>query len=817
MTMHYKSLFENQPSAAVVIDKFSVIKLANKKASDLFGFRTAEMMEGHFLLRLFGVNEMVRLKETLSNLRKKSNVCVEDVSYKDEAAVVHHLDLHLSATYDPNLAYDLVLVTIQVHKSDMEDGVNKNSLLAILNNLDASVVTYNRDGVCTFANDDFLKVNNKKYEEVVGRRRESWMPYDVAVKEEAKSAKVLITGLSSCDEVELSTSLHHDSRYVISRFPIIGKANSFPSGTGELITDVTRQRVQEEQLTLVLNAFRLSRDAILMTNEQNKIISVNDAFERITGYVESEVLGKDPRLLASNRHDHHFYKRMWQSINQNNHWEGEIWNRRKSGEIYPEWLSISKIVDEIKSNTHYIAVFTDITQKKKTEDEIENLAFYDVLTGLANRYLLADRVEKAIHSDLRSGATSSLVYFDLDHFKTVNDTMGHSVGDKLLQEVAMRMKRLIREKDTLSRLGGDEFVLFMPDINPNDIEARLHALVSQLNQPYTILDTEVTISASFGVAVSPDDGSSYENLLRHADMAMYKAKEDGRNSVCFFNRKLEMKAIKKIKIDNELRYAIDAQELRLNFQPQLLLTDNRIVGCESLLRWKSRVLGEVSPMEFIPVAEKSGLINSLGKWVLQQAVSKAKELLQIDPELKMAVNISASQLRSDDFLSSLLEICGEQGVPANSIELEVTESMLMEKAESTMKLLKSLANHGFHMAIDDFGTGYSSLAYLNWMPVSVIKIDREFVRDIHQNEKHRKVCVSIIRLASSLDIKTVAEGVESGEQLRILQQEGCDMIQGYHYSRPLSGSDMVKFCRESSDFGSAEGEMTRKAANLSES
>ncbi|MCG8091371.1 MAG: EAL domain-containing protein, partial [Candidatus Thiodiazotropha endolucinida] len=640
---------------------------------------------------------------------------------------------------------------------------------------------------------------------------------DVAVKEEAKSAKVLITGLSSCDEVELSTSLHRESRYVISRFPIIGKANSFPSGTGELITDVTRQRVQEEQLTLVLNAFRLSRDAILMTDEQNKIISVNDAFERITGYVESEVLGKDPRLLASNRHDHHFYKRMWQSINQNNHWEGEIWNRRKSGEIYPEWLSISKIVDEIKSNTHYIAVFTDITQKKKTEDEIENLAFYDVLTGLANRYLLADRVEKAIHSDLRSGATSSLVYFDLDHFKTVNDTMGHSVGDKLLQEVAMRMKRLIREKDTLSRLGGDEFVLFMPDINPNDIEARLHALVSQLNQPYTILDTEVTISASFGVAVSPDDGSSYENLLRHADMAMYKAKEDGRNSVCFFNRKLEMKAIKKIKIDNELRYAIDAQELRLNFQPQLLLTDNRIVGCESLLRWKSRVLGEVSPMEFIPVAEKSGLINSLGKWVLQQAVSKAKELLQIDPELKMAVNISASQLRSDDFLSSLLEICGEQGVPANSIELEVTESMLMEKAESTMKLLKSLANHGFHMAIDDFGTGYSSLAYLNWMPVSVIKIDREFVRDIHQNEKHRKVCVSIIRLASSLDIKTVAEGVESGEQLRILQQEGCDMIQGYHYSRPLSGSDMVKFCRESSDFGSAEGEMTRKAANLSES
>ncbi|MCG7904606.1 MAG: EAL domain-containing protein, partial [Candidatus Thiodiazotropha weberae] len=621
----------------------------------------------------------------------------------------------------------------------------------------------------------------------------------MAVKEEAKSAKVLISGLSSSDEMELSINRSHDSRYVISRFPIIGKNSSVPSGTGELITDVTRQRVQEEQLTLALNAFRLSRDAIVMTNDQNKIISVNDAFVRITGYSESEVLGNDPRLLASHRHDHHFYKRMWDSINQNNHWEGEIWNRRKSGEIYPEWLSISKIVDEIKDNIHYIAVFTDITQKKQTEDEIENLAFYDVLTGLANRYLLADRVAKSVQADLRSSATSALVYFDLDHFKKVNDTMGHSVGDKLLQEVAIRMKRLIREKDTLSRLGGDEFVLFMPDIDPNDIEARLHALVSQLNQPYTILDTEVTVSASFGVAVSPVDGGSYETLLRHADMAMYKAKEDGRNSVCFFNRKLEMKAIKKIKIDNELRYAIDAQELRLVFQPQLMLSKESVVGCECLLRWKSRVLGEVSPAEFIPVAEKSGLINSIGKWVLQQAVSKTKELLQINPEIKMAVNISASQLRSNDFLSSLLEICSDYEVPACNIELEVTESMLMEKADSTMKLLKSLADHGFHMAIDDFGTGYSSLAYLNWMPVSAIKIDREFVQDIHQNEKHRKVCVSIIRLARSLDIKTVAEGVESHEQLRILQQEGCDMIQGYHYSKPLSGSQMLLFCRESAE------------------
>ncbi|MET0074176.1 MAG: EAL domain-containing protein [Candidatus Thiodiazotropha lotti] len=795
--MQYKSLFDNQPDAALVVDKFNVIKLANKKASALFGFRSPEMMEGHFLLRLFSVNETVRVKKTLVGLKRDAPVCVEDVSYKDELGVMHHLDLHLTATFDTILASDLVLVTVQIHKFDMEDGVNKNSLLAILNNLDASVVTYNRDGICTFANNYFLKVNNKHYEDVVGRRRESWMPYDMAVKEEAKSAKVLISGLSSSDEVELSTNRDHDSRYVISRFPIIGKNSSVPSGTGELIADVTRQRVQEEQLTLALNAFRLSRDAIVMTNDQNKIISVNDAFVRITGYTESEALGNDPSLLASHRHDHHFYKRMWDSINQNNHWEGEIWNRRKSGEIYPEWLSISKIVDEINDNIHYIAVFTDITQKKQTEDEIENLAFYDVLTGLANRYLLADRVTKAVQADMRSGATSALVYFDLDHFKKVNDTMGHSVGDKLLQEVAIRMKRLIREKDTLSRLGGDEFVLFMPDIDPNDIEARLHALVSQLNQQYKILDTEVTISASFGVAISPDDGGAYESLLRHADMAMYKAKEDGRNSVCFFNRRLELKAIKKIKIDNELRYAIDAQELSLVFQPQLMLSKESVVGCECLLRWKSRVLGEVSPAEFIPVAEKSGLINSIGKWVLQQAVSKTKELLQINPEIKMAVNISASQLRSNDFLSSLLEICNDYEVPACNIELEVTESMLMEKADSTMKLLKSLANHGFHMAIDDFGTGYSSLAYLNWMPVSAIKIDREFVQDIHHNKKHRKVCVSIIRLARSLDIKTVAEGVESHEQLKILQQEGCDMIQGFHYSKPLSGSQMLLFCRES--------------------
>ncbi|MBW9263796.1 MAG: hypothetical protein B6D70_04415 [gamma proteobacterium symbiont of Stewartia floridana] len=795
--MNFKCLFDIQPDVALVIDRFSVIKLANSKASDLFGFRSPEVMEGHFLLRLFGVNETIRLKESLAKLKVNTESCLEDLCYRDPLGVERHLDLRLARTFDSDQGCDLVLVTAQIHKTDLDDGVTKNSLLAILNNLDASVITYNRDGVCTFANEDFLKVNDIKYEDVVGKRRESWMPYDAAVKEEAESAKVLISGLSSSDEVELTTSGHHQSRYVISRFPIIGDKNSFPSGTGELITDVTRQRVQEEQLILALNAFRLSRDAILMTNDQNRIISVNDAFVRITGYAETEVLGKDPSLLASHRHDHHFYKRMWDSINQSNHWEGEIWNRRKSGEIYPEWLSISKIIDEIKNSTHYIAVFTDITRKKQTEDEIENLAFYDVLTGLANRYLLADRVGMTVQSDMRNNATSALVYFDLDHFKKVNDTMGHSIGDKLLQEVAIRMKRLIREKDTLSRLGGDEFVLFMPDINPNDIEARLHTLVSQLNQPYTILDTEVSISGSFGVAVSPDDGNSYENLLRHADMAMYKAKEDGRNAVCFFNRKLEMRAIKKLKIDNELRYAIDAQELRLNFQPQLSLTDNKIVGCECLLRWKSRVLGEVSPIEFIPVAEKSGLINNLGKWVIEQAISKTKELLHINPDLKMAINISASQLRADDFLSSLKSMCGKYDVPASNIELEVTESMLMEKADSTMKLLNSLARHGFNMAIDDFGTGYSSLAYLNWMPVSSIKIDREFIQDIHQNEKHRKVCVSMIRLARSLDIKTVAEGVEIDEQLRILQQEGCDIIQGFLYSKPLSDSQVLRFCRES--------------------
>ena len=417
------------------------------------------------------------------------------------------------------------------------------------------------------------------------------------------------------------------------------------------------------------------------------------------------------------------------------------------------------------------------------------------MTGLANRYLLADRVEKRINSDLRNNSSSALVYFDLDHFKTINDSLGHSVGDKLLQEVAVRMKTLIREKDTLSRLGGDEFVLFMPDIHADDIEARLHSLVSQLNQPYSFEEAEIKISASFGVAVSPEDGNAYDKLIRHADMAMYKAKEDGRNTVCFFNRKLELNAIKKVKIENELRYAIDAEELRLNFQPQLNLGGNSLVGCECLLRWKSRVLGEVSPLEFIPVAEKSGLINTLGRWVIEHAISTTRDLLAIDSTLKVAINISASQLRSDNFLSTLLEICDSYDVPASRVELEVTESMLMQKADSTLKLLSGLAEEGFSMAIDDFGTGYSSLAYLNWMPVSVIKIDREFVKDIHQNAKHRSVCTSIIKLAASLDIKTIAEGVETREQYKILEQEGCDMIQGFHYSKPLSKSRMMAFCK----------------------
>ncbi|MES9834172.1 MAG: EAL domain-containing protein [Candidatus Thiodiazotropha sp. DIVDIV] len=793
--MYYKSLFDCQPNAAFVIDSFYVIKEANSKASKLFGFRTAEMMEGHFLLRLFGVSDSARIKDKLLSVSNDSTAWVEDVCYKDESQNVQHLDLHLASVSDPELDCKYILITVLVHQSDPGNEINKASLLAIINNLDASIVAYNRDGVCTFVNDDFVNRHGKSYEDVVGRRREAWMPYELALNEEAKSSIVLISGVPSYDEIEINNNNEKQSRYVVSRFPIIGKENAIPTGTGEMITDVTRQRVQEEQLSLALNAFRLSRDAIVMTDEQNRIISVNDAFERITGYAKSEVLGQDPRILASHRHDKSYYKRMWESLNLNKYWEGEIWNRRKSGEIYPEWLSISKIVDEVKHATHYIAVFTDITKKKQTEDEIENLAFYDVLTGLANRYLLADRVEKRINSDLRNNSSSALVYFDLDHFKTINDSLGHSVGDKLLQEVAVRMKTLIREKDTLSRLGGDEFVLFMPDIHADDIEARLHSLVSQLNQPYSFEEAEIKISASFGVAVSPEDGNAYDKLIRHADMAMYKAKEDGRNTVCFFNRKLELNAIKKVKIENELRYAIDAEELRLNFQPQLNLGGNSLVGCECLLRWKSRVLGEVSPLEFIPVAEKSGLINTLGRWVIEHAISTTRDLLAIDSTLKVAINISASQLRSDNFLSTLLEICDSYDVPASRVELEVTESMLMQKADSTLKLLSGLAEEGFSMAIDDFGTGYSSLAYLNWMPVSVIKIDREFVKDIHQNAKHRSVCTSIIKLAASLDIKTIAEGVETREQYKILEQEGCDMIQGFHYSKPLSKSRMMAFCK----------------------
>jgi diguanylate cyclase (GGDEF)-like protein len=508
------------------------------------------------------------------------------------------------------------------------------------------------------------------------------------------------------------------------------------------------------------------------------------------------VLFKDPKLLASGRHDALFYKRMWESILQHGGWEGEVWNRRKNGEIYPQQLAISCVRNAQGEISNYVGVFSDIADRKAAEARIESLAYFDELTGLANRKLLSDRVTLALSAARRDGSTGALVYFDLDRFKRINDTLGHEFGDALLKEVASRVSKCVRETDTLCRLGGDEFVLLLAGIGPEDLEQRLNTLLWQVNQPHEAEGKQLSVSASFGVAFYPDDGRDYATLLKHADAAMYTAKEGGRATLRFFNREMAEQIHARGQIELALRRAVENDELTLVYQPQFALPDRSLTGAEALLRWHSPTLGPKSPAEFIPIAEQAGLISEIGRWVTERAFAFAARLQHQGHPAVLAVNLSAQQLHDDELLPMLRAALHASGADSSRIELEITESLLMEEADWALSLLNELKSMGFRLAIDDFGTGYSSLAYLNWMPVDTLKIDGTFVQGAATDGNRAKVCRSIISLARSLDLTTVAEGVETKTQLGLLEQAGCDRVQGYLLGRAMSDDALLAMLRE---------------------
>ena len=551
--------------------------------------------------------------------------------------------------------------------------------------------------------------------------------------------------------------------------------------------DITERTQMQERLQQAATVFESTAEGVMITDIEQRITAVNRAFTSITGYSESEALGQSPRLLASGNHDSAFFVRLWHSLAASGHWQGEIWNKRRNGELFPSWLTISTVHDDSGRITHFVGVFADISSLKHAQARLDHQAHHDSLTGLPNRMLFEARLRHALEEARQESLQGAVLFIDLDRFKHINDSLGHPVGDLLLKSIALRLKNQLRDIDTVARLGGDEFIILLPGLHAfRDAEQVAQKLLGCFNQPFKVDTQELFISASIGISLYPEDGDDVASLIKHADAAMYRSKARGRNRIERYTRDLTFQATERVAMERELRRAIEQNQLQLYYQPKRSLRDQSLVGAEALLRWHHPEFGEIAPDRFIPLAEETGLIIPLGDWVLEQACRQMQQWHnQHAPFGPLSVNLTGIQLRQPHLLQRIASLLEDHQLPASLLQLEITESFIMNQAEEALSLLHQLKALGVHLAIDDFGTGYSSLSSLKRLPVDTLKIDRSFVSDLPDDANDAAITRAIIALGRSMQLTVIAEGVETKSQELFLAAEGCEQIQGFVISRPI--------------------------------
>lgn len=548
--------------------------------------------------------------------------------------------------------------------------------------------------------------------------------------------------------------------------------------------------------TLILKIFENVSEGIMITDEYKKIVMVNPAFEFVTGYTCDDVVGKTPAVLQSGVHELPFYLEMWEQIRQEGIWQGEIWNRRKTGDVYPEWLTIVCVTNDEGEVTNYCGIFTDLSERKIVENELEKRLLTDSLTDVSNRFAYIERMDNLLESTSAiSHSVQHAIYFlDLDRFKQINDTLGHAVGDSILIEVANRLKKLLKNKDIIARYGGDEFVITLTNVkNVKEAAKFAEQIISSIEQPMMINDQEVFISTSIGISVYPVDSKNTEELINCADRAMTYSKKNELNGYSFYFDELQTDAQRVLLLDSELRRAIENREFELHFQPKISMENEQIQGLEALVRWNSERLGFVSPAEFITYAEDTGLIIPLSELIIEKACEAVIQMRQFGWKTPVAINISSIHFKQQNFLESIQTILERYNMPANNFEIEVTERTVMNSANETVSKLVRLKQLGFKISIDDFGTGYSSLSYLVRFPLDCLKIDRSFIQHIGSLDEKQAVVDAIIQMSHRLKMKVVAEGVEQAQQVDILRKMNCDIIQGYYYSKPLPLNELMEF------------------------
>lgn len=561
------------------------------------------------------------------------------------------------------------------------------------------------------------------------------------------------------------------------------------------LLDLTELRIAEARLALAASVVEHTSEGVMITDAERRIIAVNPAFSSITGYTAQEMLGKSPRVLQEQMGDNEHYRRIREQLATTGHWQGEIWNRRKNDEQYLEWLSINEVRDESGALTNYVGLFSDVSQKHQMRKQLFDLAYYDSLTGLANRHYFLDQLSSALFTAVREISLVGLVSIDLDHFKDINDSLGHRVGDQLLRFVARLLRDCVRKSDIVARIGGDEFTLILVQLATTADAARIANKILRAFEaiPFTHEGQEYFISSSMGIAMFPDDASDAEGLLRCADMAMYRAKESGRKGYALYAAGMANQSDERLKLETELRQAVSNNELSLLFQPQIRLSDGQIIGCEALLRWKNDASGRISPQNFIPLAEESGMIVPLGHWVLNEALKQIHQWgPYLDEDFRVAINVSGTQLNemhANRLFHRLLEAPKQD---RRRLELELAESVLLNQPDQLSETLARAKLYGLRITIDDFGTSYSSANLLKRLPIDRIKIDMSFVQDVGTDSGDASIASALIMMGRALGIRTTAEGVETVEQLAFLIKQGCDEAQGYLFSAPIAADAMTQ-------------------------
>ncbi|WP_156363976.1 EAL domain-containing protein [Pseudomonas mandelii] len=792
----FRALFERSPDPICILGRGGICTEANAAAIKVFGFQDLASLHRvkatDISPKLQGDGQATEIKaQAMLETALENGVHRFEWLHKRADGTVFPAEITLCTVTLSGKPMIYAVVRDISDRKEAEEALltQKALLLDIVDNAPSLIYVYDTEGKLRLCNHMFEQAAGFTFEEMEGKSREEHLPVEEARILRKNDKKVLSTGgiLRFEDQLKKNGKTH---TYLTTKCVLRG-ADGQPTGILGISTDITGIKQNTEQLRLAGIVLDHTADGVIITNARGHILSVNAAFTKITGFNAEESIGLKPSILMTEKQDNAFYRNILKSLKVTGFWRGELWNRRKDGEMYPEWLTINTVHNDAGKLTHYVAVFSDISAINQSQSDLERMSHYDPVTALPNRSLFHERLQHSLDLSLSYNQALAVVVLDLDGFKTVNDSLGHSMGDLLLQQAATRFLSCVRSEDTVSRLGGDEFALILNNLtDPTDAIIIAKKLLLSLQEPFDLKGVSTLLTASIGISVAPHDAETPEQLLRQADTAMYGAKESGRNDYRFYQPEMTLRAQERMNSERFLRRAVLNHEFEVWYQPKINLLNNEVAGAEALVRWRDPIHGLVSPADFIPLAESTGLIIQIGEHVIDRVCSDIRRWTDLGIlHGVIAVNVAALQIDRSDYVETLRSALEEYDLPATVLEVEVTESLMMASPEHSREVLSTLQSLGITTAIDDFGTGYSSLAYLKLLPINSLKIDRSFISDLPADKSDVAITKTIVALGHALGFKIIAEGVETIEQNTFLKEIGCDQGQGYLYGRPMPAAD----------------------------